>query len=35
MSATLSAGLICGQRSVTTKVVSGGRGRYVAAAAIP
>jgi hypothetical protein len=35
MSATLSAGLICGQRSVTTRVVSGGRGRYAAAAAIP
>ena len=35
MSSTLSAGLICGQRSVTTKVVSGGKGRFAAAAAIP
>lgn len=35
LSATLSAGLICGQRSVTTRVVSGGKGRYAAAAAIP
>lgn len=34
-SATLSAGLICGQRSVTTKFVSGGKGRFAAAAAIP
>jgi len=35
VSATLSAGLICGQRSVTTKFVSGGKGRFAAAAAIP
>jgi hypothetical protein len=35
MSATLSAGLVCGQRSVTTKFVSGGKGRFAAAAAIP
>jgi hypothetical protein len=35
VSSTLSAGLICGQRRVTTKVVSGGKGRFAAAAAIP
>ena len=35
VSGTVSAGLICGQRSVTTKFVSGGKGRFAAAAAIP
>lgn len=35
LSATVSAGLICGQRSVTTRFVSGGKGRFAAAAAIP
>jgi hypothetical protein len=35
VSGTVSAGLICGQRSVTTRFVSGGKGRFAAAAAIP
>lgn len=35
MSSTLSAALICGQRSITTRVVAGGKGRFAAAAAIP
>jgi hypothetical protein len=35
VSATLSAGLVCGQRSVRTRFVSGGKGRFAAAAAIP
>jgi len=35
LSPTLSAGLVCGQRSVTARFVAGGKGRYAAAAAIP
>ena len=35
VSPSLSAGLICGQRSVTTTFVAGAKGRYAAAAALP
>src|SRR5215210_3284577 len=35
VSSSLSAGLICGQRSVTTTFVAGGKGRFAAAVAIP
>jgi len=35
LSPTLSATLICGRRSVTTRFVAGGKGRFAAAAAIP
>jgi len=35
VSPTLSAALICGQRSVTTRFVAGRKGRFAAAAAIP
>jgi hypothetical protein len=35
LSPTLSATLVCGQRSVATRFVAGGKGRFAAAAAIP
>jgi hypothetical protein len=35
LSATLSAGLICGQRSVTARFVAGGKGRFTALTATP
>ena len=35
MSPSLSAALICGERSVTARFVAGGAGRFAAAAAIP
>jgi len=35
MSSTLSAGLVCGQRTVTARFVAGGVGRFTAAIAIP
>jgi hypothetical protein len=35
LSSTLSAALVCGQRTVTTRLRAGGAGRYQAAAAIP
>jgi hypothetical protein len=35
VSPTVSAALVCGQRTVTTRLVAGGKGRFAAAAAIP
>ena len=35
LSAGVSAGLVCGQRTVTAKFVAGGPGRFAAASAIP
>jgi hypothetical protein len=35
VSTTLSAGLVCGQRTVTERFVAGGAGRFTAAVAIP
>jgi hypothetical protein len=35
VSSKVSVGLICGQRSVTTRFVAGAKGRYVAAALVP
>jgi hypothetical protein len=35
LSSTLSAGLVCGQRTVSARFVAGGAGRFTAAVAIP
>jgi hypothetical protein len=35
VSPTISAALVCGQRTVTARLVAGGAGRFAAAAAIP
>lgn len=35
ISSTLSAGLVCGQRTVSARFVAGGPGRFIAAVAIP
>ena len=35
MSSTLSAGLVCGRRTVSERLVAGGAGRFSAAVAIP
>jgi hypothetical protein len=35
LSSTLSAGLVCGQRQVSVRLVGGGAGRFIAAVAIP